>query len=1105
MKKKYTWMGILFLLLTLCLIAGISFLTLYNNPIEHVEKETEQVMSIALVNEDEGAHFNGKRIVFGDEFSNRIHKDTKHEWYVVSRGVAESGYNRGSYDMIITIPNDFSAKSLSIHLDNPQPVALQYKINATGHENVRAEAEKTAGRILNDFNRRLIDVYFASIIGMLHEAQDNIGEIIEKEKTYTGLYQQHIYSPLADYTNQFQTVRDYTEISKESYQGLEDVLSSFQLTLNEDVDNNKSFGTEIDSIIQTKDSGSELVKSFSDYVNQFIEQMNRQDILTALSTLEKENERVHREFQSIEEQWTIASRAKAIEARFSRMEKELINFIDELENTIDTEVSKVVKDKIQHNFDESIEPAIEELFSMLDDKMVNEIKNQINKLPSIEKDDIINSSIEGDSLRDLTNIIDVTNKFNEEFDHQYHKTTDSQLLSEKIKAIKRNLVWPGVYIKDEINIAKAGEMTISLDVPDYFSIRNVKLTLADGNTAESWYRGPITLDVPEGRLVIEAHVRLRNINAPIDVFAPIEWTWNVSHESEETVEGESETNEQIVSEEIAEETSNNHEAEQNGETDDSSEHEAVSGEETNIEDDTVGESVSSRETVIATETIVSETIIKTNHQYKQKVQSALTEGPKEELLDAAVEMVNEYYKLYALLELYFGIDIQDENLPEKLQEPLGDIAADTSLYTIFHEKDIKLYFEEQILENLQQSITEDIQNMLRDLNNQINEYQSILEQSSARSKQLVEEIEETKKHADALNDELKNVLNELANWRDESRKLLEEKGTVLDYDSEMGTALLSLSTNFQPIVLSSESIAEQAKNNFNRANQVYDTFDAIDQQAVQIIESGSNIVLEARDLADKWSEKALEDDKFKENFADVLPNSRIGDRPNENLFRFLSNPVQTKNTGIITEQDSFVAYFIVLILSIVTLFTSYVISTLDIRKKNEAIFEERPSIIQLNRNVMWIIAVIGLIEGIIIAVLSYNLLKLPFEHIYIWLVLVTLITVMLLSFATYLLRQLKMVGMFILLVIVSLYLLLTKTLGFKFQHSEVANMLRNLSPLQQIETVLANIIEQGIFPSFIVTIAIIALALLGVVMNLFVYEMGMRRKGNEDEHQAEAN
>src|SRR5690625_4264376 len=124
-------------------------------------------MSNALVNDDKSAIFSDQRIIFCDQFSDSINKDSKHDWYVVSRGVAESGVDRNVYDMMIIIPNDFSEKSLSIHLENPEPVALHYKINATGHENVRAEAEKTAGKILNDFNTRLIDVYFASIIGNL--------------------------------------------------------------------------------------------------------------------------------------------------------------------------------------------------------------------------------------------------------------------------------------------------------------------------------------------------------------------------------------------------------------------------------------------------------------------------------------------------------------------------------------------------------------------------------------------------------------------------------------------------------------------------------------------------------------------------------------------------------------------------------------------------------------------------------------------------------------------------------------------------------------------------------------------------------------------------
>ena len=46
---------------------------------------------------------------------------------------------------------------------------------------MKAEAENTASAILEDFNKQIIDVYFASIIGKLQGAQDNIGKIIEKD------------------------------------------------------------------------------------------------------------------------------------------------------------------------------------------------------------------------------------------------------------------------------------------------------------------------------------------------------------------------------------------------------------------------------------------------------------------------------------------------------------------------------------------------------------------------------------------------------------------------------------------------------------------------------------------------------------------------------------------------------------------------------------------------------------------------------------------------------------------------------------------------------------------------------------------------------------
>ena len=139
--KNVRWQGIVFLVLIFILTIGLSYIAFNENSIEVDNKQ--QKMSIALVNEDEGAVFNDQKIVFGDQFSDSVQKDNNHDWYVVSRGVAESGIDRNVYDMMVTIPNDFSERSLSIHLENPEPVSLHYKVNATGHESVRAEAEKT--------------------------------------------------------------------------------------------------------------------------------------------------------------------------------------------------------------------------------------------------------------------------------------------------------------------------------------------------------------------------------------------------------------------------------------------------------------------------------------------------------------------------------------------------------------------------------------------------------------------------------------------------------------------------------------------------------------------------------------------------------------------------------------------------------------------------------------------------------------------------------------------------------------------------------------------------------------------------------------------------
>ena len=81
-----------FLVLVLALSAGISYLALHQAVKASKDYDVEK-MAVAIVNEDQGSEFNGEEYEFGTEFIQNIEKDNTHNWYVVSRGVAESGLN----------------------------------------------------------------------------------------------------------------------------------------------------------------------------------------------------------------------------------------------------------------------------------------------------------------------------------------------------------------------------------------------------------------------------------------------------------------------------------------------------------------------------------------------------------------------------------------------------------------------------------------------------------------------------------------------------------------------------------------------------------------------------------------------------------------------------------------------------------------------------------------------------------------------------------------------------------------------------------------------------------------------------------------------------
>lgn len=327
--KKFKWSILLFIILALVLSTGVSYLALNQN-VKKANENTTPKMTVALVNEDQGTVFEGNKIAFGDQFVKNVNKNTKQEWYVVSRGVAENGLKNNNYNMMIVIPNDFSRKAVAIDSEIPEKLTLNYKVNATGNKDLKAEAENTASVILEDFNKQIIDVYFASIIGKLQGAQDNIGKIIEKGNVQTTMYKKDIHSPLANYTNQFKTVQDYTGVSVNSFKGFQDVLKGFGQALDEGNKSNSTYLDGFNNFQKMQTDNNLLANNFTNQFNQYMNDMNTGDALKQLSALESANKSISNQFTFSEKEPNILTDASAVQKYLADVKNKYLNMIQNL-------------------------------------------------------------------------------------------------------------------------------------------------------------------------------------------------------------------------------------------------------------------------------------------------------------------------------------------------------------------------------------------------------------------------------------------------------------------------------------------------------------------------------------------------------------------------------------------------------------------------------------------------------------------------------------------------------------------------------------------------------------------------------------------------------
>ncbi|WP_042221342.1 type VII secretion protein EsaA [Oceanobacillus manasiensis] len=1187
MKKSILQLSF-FLLLILTLVFGLSFISLDRNTTQE-EDTKEERMSIALVNEDNGTTFDGVGLDFGDTFVKSINQNN-HDWYVVSRGVAESGLERNTYDMMIVIPQDFSEKALSIDSESPEHVVLNYKINASDSELIRANAEETASNILNDFNRRIIDVYFASVIGNLQNAQDDVAEFVEEYEKLTYTYNHNVHAPLSGYTDQFSMVKDNTEMSKTYFNGFENTLGSYEENLVEQLNGFENYQSNIEDVADTKQSNSVLVNDFADQLSSFQNSLNSGDMNSQLQSLQDSNDFINAQFRLNKENEgdlidNIAFHTRGLQNR-------LLNLLGEIEMEQESFDIETVNNKVREQLAANISDAFDgndqmtALLVIQEDRLLDEIEKQISQLPSLDEGALEGSDLSPEMIREIQNVMKVTKKYNDEWKN-VHSTNRDLILPEHIQALKENLNRQGVTLTETVQLPESEkplrEFKVT-DIPDGFTVSKLSLQLEGGEEQTFYrYKENDVIELPtyqSGKFTVTLTLRLKDeyLAKPLDVYDIKQWKWELyqvdkadadqsnpdeaveeepkvknpdplvsrsksdktkndlgiinvtnnedtNNEEEPVTESDDENNDTNDQDNNQDDTTENENGQDNSNEDteeenaESNEDEESPGEDgapgegsdeepADGDEPNGGEEDSNHEEEIPDDKDEDQKeieIVEIDHHYiRHSVKTPVIDEATENLIHAVENTIAPYQQLQSSYEIYFGLDLTCKNVDSKNcgsvsnDKSLAELASNQSLHALFN-KDIGELMTDYIANQVIQDVANEIRQPLADYENQLLGYQNYTNETMRQAEELAATVVNTRETARILNENLQSAVENITEWRDQSISLVDSQSEIQNTNESEQTMLMSLSEGFRPVLSQSQALAEQASNNNNEAEAVYQSFDQIEKQADSIQQSGTDLVQGAETLANTMTNKLVSDQDFVENFTNVMANSRIGDRQNEDLYEFLANPVETKNEGVLTESaENFTAYFLVLICFLVALFTSYGISTFNQKRIAENHFEEERSIIGKNGLITGIVASIGVLEGLVLGSVSAYLLDLGGGKLILWIGLMILIMVTLVLVATYLLRQLKMLGMFILLGVLSMYLFFTNALTNSL--SGVATW-RDYSPLQYVERLLNRVVLGSSDYSFIV-LGLIAIAIIALVANLFVITKRSSETTEDDENAA---
>lgn len=169
-KKPKVFIPILVVLIIPVMYSGM-FLTAFWDPYGKMNE-----LPVAIVNEDNGAQYEGKSLQVGKELVDELKNSDDFSWEFVTREEADKGTKFNKYYMTIVIPENFSEQATTLMDENPQPAQLVFEPNE-GYNFLAAQIGGTAVKeIKSKVSAKVTEAYTETLFDQLEDISGGLGD-----------------------------------------------------------------------------------------------------------------------------------------------------------------------------------------------------------------------------------------------------------------------------------------------------------------------------------------------------------------------------------------------------------------------------------------------------------------------------------------------------------------------------------------------------------------------------------------------------------------------------------------------------------------------------------------------------------------------------------------------------------------------------------------------------------------------------------------------------------------------------------------------------------------------------------------------------------------